>query len=73
MQAMRKSIEISLTEKNWESIKEFAQLDGVFVIDETGIIHAAGRYLDVDGKKILTLKKDLEGAMFQLRPSAGIR
>ncbi|AKB73727.1 hypothetical protein MSLAZ_0466 [Methanosarcina lacustris Z-7289] len=41
-----------LDKKNWESVKEFAQLDGVFVIDETGLIHAAGRYLDVDGKNI---------------------
>ena len=39
-----------LDKRNWESIKEFAQLDGVFVVDENGIIHAAGRYLDVDGK-----------------------
>lgn len=41
-----------LDKRNWESIKEFAQLDGVFVVDESGIIHAAGRYLDVDGKNI---------------------
>ncbi|NYT05009.1 MAG: hypothetical protein GKC04_01350 [Methanomicrobiales archaeon] len=37
---------------NWESIKEFAQLDGVFVIDCNGIIRAAGRYLDMDGSCI---------------------
>ncbi|RXA20535.1 diadenylate cyclase [Methanosarcina sp. MSH10X1] len=41
-----------LDKRNWESIKEFAQLDGVFVVDENGIIHAAGRYLDVDGKNV---------------------
>ena len=30
------------------TIKELAQLDGVFVITEDGIVKAAGRYLDVD-------------------------
>lgn len=49
-----------LDKKNWESVKEFAQLDGVFVIDETGIIHAAGRYLDVDGKNV-DIEKGLGG------------
>lgn len=37
---------------NWESIKEFAQLDGVFVIDRNGEIRSAGRYLDVTGRGI---------------------
>ncbi|HIH36468.1 MAG TPA: hypothetical protein HA232_00980 [Methanocellales archaeon] len=39
---------------NWETIKDFAQLDGMFVVDENGKILAAGRYLDVnaDGIKI---------------------
>jgi DNA integrity scanning protein DisA with diadenylate cyclase activity len=49
-----------LDKRNWESIKEFAQLDGVFVIDETGYIHAAGRYLDVDGKNV-DIEKGLGG------------
>ena len=49
-----------LDKRNWESIKEFAQLDGVFVVDETGIIHAAGRYLDVDGKNV-DIEKGLGG------------
>jgi len=31
-----------------ETIKEFAQLDGVFVIDEKGVIQRAGAYIDVD-------------------------
>lgn len=44
----------------WESVREFAQLDGVFVIDETGIIVAAGRYLDVSGKD-LKIKKGFGG------------
>jgi len=39
-------------EKNWESIKEFAQLDGVFLIDNKGIIQHAGRYLDADSRDI---------------------
>ncbi len=44
----------------WESVREFAQLDGVFVVDETGIIVAAGRYLDVSGKD-LKVRKGLGG------------
>ncbi len=44
----------------WESVREFAQLDGVFVIDETGIIVAAGRYLEVSGKD-LKIKKGFGG------------
>ncbi len=39
--------------ENWESVKEFAQLDGVFVIDTTGEIRAAGRYLDVTGRTVM--------------------
>ncbi|MDN7024208.1 hypothetical protein FGU65_04770 [Methanoculleus sp. FWC-SCC1] len=38
---------------NWESVKEFAQLDGVFVIDTSGDIRAAGRYLDVTGRTVM--------------------
>ncbi|AKB26240.1 hypothetical protein MSMTP_2771 [Methanosarcina sp. MTP4] len=49
-----------LDKKNGESIKEFAQLDGIFVVDESGLIHAAGRYLDVDGKNI-DIEKGLGG------------
>lgn len=37
---------------NWESVKEFAQLDGVFVVDKSGEIRSAGRYLDVTGRGI---------------------
>ncbi|WOF15466.1 hypothetical protein F1737_01605 [Methanoplanus sp. FWC-SCC4] len=33
---------------NWESIKEFSQLDGVFVVDPNGRIVAAGRYLNIN-------------------------
>ncbi len=36
----------------WETVKEFAQLDGIFVTDSHGYIHAAGRYLDVNAKEV---------------------
>ncbi|WP_407357340.1 DNA integrity scanning protein DisA nucleotide-binding domain protein [Methanolobus sp. WCC5] len=49
-----------LDRRNWESIKEFAQLDGVFVISEEGMIEAAGRYLDVDARDI-SVDKGLGG------------
>jgi DNA integrity scanning protein DisA with diadenylate cyclase activity len=39
-------------EQNWETVKEFAQLDGMFIVDEQGFIVAAGRYLDVNAKGI---------------------
>ncbi len=39
-----------LARENWESVKEFAQIDGMFVIDRSGAVIAAGRYLDVDSK-----------------------
>ena len=39
--------------ENWESVMEFAQLDGVFVIDSEGYILAAGRYLDIEGELVL--------------------
>ncbi|AIY90927.1 DNA integrity scanning protein DisA nucleotide-binding domain protein [Geoglobus acetivorans] len=44
---------------NWESIMEFAQLDGVFVLDSNGIILSAGRYLDIEGE--ISLKYGLGG------------
>ncbi|HIE30757.1 MAG TPA: diadenylate cyclase [Methanosarcinales archaeon] len=37
---------------NWETIKEFAQLDGVFVISGEGVVCASGRYLDVDARSV---------------------
>ncbi|MEA3559913.1 MAG: diadenylate cyclase [Candidatus Thermoplasmatota archaeon] len=37
-----------LNKENWESIKEFAQLDGAFIIDSKGKILSAGRYIMVD-------------------------
>lgn len=45
--------EISINKKeNWETVMGFAQLDGVFIISETGKILSAGRYLDVDTRDI---------------------
>ncbi|MDI3487257.1 MAG: diadenylate cyclase [Methanolobus sp.] len=41
-------------------MKEFAQLDGVFVISEEGMVEAAGRYLDVDAREI-DVEKGLGG------------
>lgn len=41
-----------LDRANWESVKEFALLDGMFVIDASGAVIAAGRYLDVDTKSV---------------------
>ncbi len=38
--------------ENWESIKEFAQLDGMFVVNREGFILSAGRYLDIVQKKV---------------------
>ncbi|HDM60177.1 MAG TPA: diadenylate cyclase [Archaeoglobus veneficus] len=45
---------------NWESVREFAQLDGVFILDEKGLIVAAGRYIEVSAKD-LKLKQGLGG------------
>ena len=39
-------------EATWETVKEFAQLDGMFIVDELGYIVAAGRYLDVSAKGV---------------------
>jgi DNA integrity scanning protein DisA with diadenylate cyclase activity len=35
-----------------ETVKELAQLEGVFVISSEGVIEAAGRYLDIDTNKV---------------------
>src|SRR5581483_6116943 len=32
---------------NWETVKEFSQIDGAFVLRENGLIEAAGRYIEV--------------------------
>jgi len=49
-------------------VKEFAQLDGVFVIDKSGEIRSAGRYLDVTGRGILASR----GARGEHRATASI-
>jgi DNA integrity scanning protein DisA with diadenylate cyclase activity len=40
----------------WETVKEFSQLDGVFILDSEGFLIAAGRYLDVDARDVETVK-----------------
>jgi DNA integrity scanning protein DisA with diadenylate cyclase activity len=47
-------------EDTWETVKEFAQLDGMFIVDDQGYIVAAGRYLDVNAKGV-TLVPGLGG------------
>lgn len=47
-------------EDTWETVKEFAQLDGMFIVDSQGYIVAAGRYLDVSAKGV-TLVPGLGG------------
>ncbi|MDD1718901.1 MAG: diadenylate cyclase [Methanoregulaceae archaeon] len=42
----------------WEMIKEFAQLDGAFIITGDGIVEAAGRYITVDASGV-----DIPGGM----------
>lgn len=43
----------------WETAKEFSQIDGAFVIRETGLIEAAGRYIQV--KNPVSLPSGLGG------------
>ncbi len=63
--------------ENWESVKEFSQLDGVFLIGRTGIIEASGRYLDADGRDV-NLQSGLGGrhlaaaAITKVTPSVGV-
>ncbi len=51
-----------------ETVKEFAQLDGVFIIDEKGTIVTAGAYLDIDTNSI----DDLKGLGTKHRCSAAL-
>lgn len=45
--------DLLITDKeNWETFKEFAQLDGVFVVAGRGVVCASGRYLDVDARSV---------------------
>lgn len=38
---------ILLNRENWETIKEFAQIDGAFIVDEEGVAVSAGRYVGI--------------------------
>lgn len=38
-------------EKNWKIFKEFALLDGAFIIDEKGFAVSAGRYISINWKE----------------------
>lgn len=33
--------------RNWETVKEFAQIDGAIVVRDDGVVEAAGRYIEV--------------------------
>jgi len=44
----------------WETVKSFAQIDGVFIITGKGMIRAAGRYLDIDARD-MEVQKGLGG------------
>lgn len=44
---------------NWETAKEFSQIDGAFVVRENGIIEAAGRYIEI--KNPVSLPSGLGG------------
>ncbi|HLD88629.1 MAG TPA: diadenylate cyclase [Candidatus Nanoarchaeia archaeon] len=45
---LRKITELNMN----ETVKEFAQLDGVFIIDESGLILSAGTHINVDASTI---------------------
>lgn len=48
-----KGYKLNILDKNVkEVVKEFSFLDGAFIISKTGRVVAAGRYLDVDTKKL---------------------
>jgi diadenylate cyclase len=63
--------------ENWESVKEFSQIDGVFVVDSDGSIVSAGRYLDVNAS-LISLPGGLGGrhraaaAITKLIPVVGV-
>lgn len=47
------NLEVNINKKKyWETVMEFAQLDGVFIISESGKVLSSGRYLDVDTRDI---------------------
>ncbi|MBS1263959.1 MAG: hypothetical protein MAG715_01154 [Methanonatronarchaeales archaeon] len=42
--------------ETWESVKEIAQIEGAFVLDDDGVVLAGGRYLDVDAEDVDIIK-----------------
>lgn len=64
-------------QENWESVKEFAQIDGVFIIDTDGTVCSAGTYLDVNSK-VVNLPPGLGGrhlataAITAVMPAVGV-
>ena len=71
--------------KSWETVKSFAQLDGVFVVTGDGTIRAAGRYLDINARDIpvekglggrhasaATITRDTETVAITVSTSGGI-
>lgn len=72
-----KEVRNIMDEANWESIKEFAQLDGAFIVGKDGIVEAAGRFLDADGRDV-AVQSGLGGrhlasaAITKVTPSVGI-
>lgn len=56
-----KGHEVEIIDKeNWDSINEFAQMDGMFVVDMRGKVISAGRYIETDTKNI-NVQKGLGG------------
>lgn len=48
--------------ENWESVMEFAQIDGVFVLDERGFIVSCGRYIEASAKDLVSkIKRGIGG------------
>ncbi|WP_230972311.1 DNA integrity scanning protein DisA nucleotide-binding domain protein [Archaeoglobus neptunius] len=48
--------------ENWESVMEFAQIDGVFVLDEKGIIISCGRYIEASARDLVAkIRRGLGG------------
>lgn len=55
-----------------ETLREFAALDGAFVISHTGVVEAAGAYLDAPTKRG-TLRRGFGARTFSTTPQARIR
>lgn len=53
------SVRNVLDPANWETAKEFGQIDGAFIVRDDGVIEAAGRYIEV--KNPVSLPSGLGG------------